>query len=257
MIPHGASTARRFPGHSIPANVTVHRLGQLSPDGSQYWDSQRWVPATSRDRKWRWNGKSWVPIGNAGQTKAPRSVLAAAASRRGSFLLRGLKIDTRSMVVVAVPVLLLILTSFGAFELGVLNTWQQQIARLTEPPSPWFVQPSPQAANPTPSPADVAARTAAAKLQALSPHPSPTPPHVPAPPTCGAPPNPFGYDFCPPASLIYKPDPNFCVYFNCVQTFWVNANGYVEECADNTYSHRGGHSDVCLHHGGVRRALYS
>jgi len=76
-------------------------------------------------------------------------------------------------------------------------------------------------------------------------------------PTCGAPPNPFGYDFCRPADLIYKPASHFCRYFDCVPDFWIGANGYVIECMDSTYSHRGGHPHACLNHGGVRRRLYS
>jgi hypothetical protein len=84
------------------------------------------------------------------------------------------------------------------------------------------------------------------------PTPMPTPP-----PTCGAPPNPFGYDFCPPTNLIYKPAAQFCKYFDCIPGFWINSNGYVVECADKTFSHMGGHLDACLHHSGIRRSLYS
>jgi TM2 domain-containing membrane protein YozV len=36
-------------------------VGQLSPDGSQYWDGQAWVPAISGDGRWRWDGQQWVP----------------------------------------------------------------------------------------------------------------------------------------------------------------------------------------------------
>jgi hypothetical protein len=255
MIAHGASSTRRFPGHNIPANVTMYRLGQLSADGSQYWDSQRWVSATSRDGNWRWNGKSWVPVGGAHQSKAPRSVLGAVARWRRPLHLRGFKGDTRWKVAVAVPVLLLILTSFWAFELGVQTTWQQQVARLTGLPNPWLIPQPPRATHPSPSPVYVATRISAEKPSASSPDPTPSP--LPVPPTFGAPPNPFGYDFCPPASLIYKPDPNFCRYFKCVPGFWVNPNGYVVECKDHAYSDGGGQPNACLHRGGVRRALYS
>src|SRR5207253_5811985 len=65
----------------------------------------------------------------------------------------------------------------------------------------------------------------------------PTAPHtaVPtAPPTqrpanlCGAPSNPWGYNFCG-GSLIYSPPSNFCDYFNCIPSFWESTKGYVDE----------------------------
>jgi hypothetical protein len=37
----------------------VESLGQLSPDGSQYWDGQQWKPTLSPDAQWRWDGVGW------------------------------------------------------------------------------------------------------------------------------------------------------------------------------------------------------
>ena len=68
--------------------------------------------------------------------------------------------------------------------------------------------------------------------------------------------NPWGYDFNPGA-VIYSPDASFCTYFNCIKSFWRNTSGYVEECADYTYSHSGGRYGVCTDHGGPLRTLYS
>ena len=84
----------------------------------------------------------------------------------------------------------------------------------------------------------------------------PTPRPTPPPSTCGAPPNPWGYNFCG-GNVINSPQSNFCGYFNCIPSFWTSTNGYVDECTDGTYSHSGGVSGACSHHGGERRPLYS
>jgi hypothetical protein len=236
----------------------VQRLGQLSPDGSKYWDSQQWVSAISRDGSWRWNGRSWAPVASAEQTNPPASVLAAAAAGTGFFHFRGFRGDTLSTVAVVVALLFLQLAvSVAAFELGVRTTGLQgEIAALPGALSRWATQPPPQISDPSPSPIVVAIRTPAPKPSAVLPRPTPLPVPTP-PPTCGAPPNPFGFDFCPPANLIYKPPSQFCRYFACSPSFWTNTNGYVVECVDGTYSHGGGHPLTCVHHRGVRRTLYS
>jgi hypothetical protein len=76
------------------------------------------------------------------------------------------------------------------------------------------------------------------------------------PDTCGAPSNPWGYNFCSGA-YIRNPPSNFCSYFNCIASFWNSTNGYVDECQDGTYSHSGGVQGACSHHGGEMRALWS
>ena len=83
----------------------------------------------------------------------------------------------------------------------------------------------------------------------------------PPPPTakvdlCGAPPNPWNYNFCGGA-LIASPPSNFCNFFNCIQAFWQSATGYVVQCGDGMYSHAGGRSGACASHGGARRPLFS
>jgi hypothetical protein len=77
-----------------------------------------------------------------------------------------------------------------------------------------------------------------------------------APDTCGAPSNPFGYNFCG-GSLIDSPPSSFCDYFNCIPSFWESTKGYVDQCNDGTYSHSGGRSGACSDHGGERRPLDS
>jgi hypothetical protein len=97
----------------------------------------------------------------------------------------------------------------------------------------------------------------------LAPSPSPvaTPPPPPPPPaagTCGAPSNPWGYNFCGRGSYITNPPADFCSYFYpCVSTFWTATRGYVVECASGSWSHSGGVSGACSKNGGVARILYS
>jgi len=74
------------------------------------------------------------------------------------------------------------------------------------------------------------------------------------PDLCGAPANPWDYNFCV-GNVIYSPPSNFCSYFNCIASFWISTNGYVAECIDGTYSHSGGVQGACSSHGGVWRAL--
>jgi hypothetical protein len=83
----------------------------------------------------------------------------------------------------------------------------------------------------------------------------PTPPPT-APPRnlCGAPANPWNYNFCG-GGTISSPPSDFCSYFNCIPSFWDSTNGYVEQCADGAYSHSGGRSGSCSSHGGNRRPL--
>src|ERR1700737_410837 len=95
-------------------------------------------------------------------------------------------------------------------------------------------------ATPTPTPAPVVAT------------PAPAPPVAN---TCGAPSNPWGYNFCG-GNYISSPPSNFCSYFSCIASFWKSTNGYVEQCAEGMYSHSGGRSGSCSSHGGNRQALY-
>lgn len=81
--------------------------------------------------------------------------------------------------------------------------------------------------------------------------PTPTPPVD----TCGAPSNPWGYNLCQ-GKLVYTPPASFCDVFNCIGSFWDHRNGYVDECADGTYSHSGGVRGACSYHGGEKQPLF-
>jgi len=74
---------------------------------------------------------------------------------------------------------------------------------------------------------------------------------------CGAPTNPFGYNFCGRGGLIRTPAAGTCSYFNCVAHF-ASSHGYMVECRDATYSLSGGPKDsVCAARGGELKVVYS
>src|SRR5437588_2433198 len=105
--------------------------------------------------------------------------------------------------------------------------------------------------TPTPTPTPTP-RPATPVPVAATKAPAPPPP---ATNTCGAPNNPWGYNFCG-GNVISNPPSSFCSYFSCIASFWTTTNGYVEQCVDGLFSHSGGRSGSCSHHGGNRRPLY-
>ncbi len=84
--------------------------------------------------------------------------------------------------------------------------------------------------------------------------PVPPPPPTAAPSTCGAPANPYGFNFCG-GSLIYSPPADICSYIACIGNFW-NGRGYVIQCRDGTFGKSGGIRGSCSYHGGNARPLY-
>lgn len=74
--------------------------------------------------------------------------------------------------------------------------------------------------------------------------------------TCGAPNNPYGYNFCGRGGYVTSPSADICSYFDCIANFF-NGHGYMVECNDGTYSMSGGISGACSYHGGEDRAVYS
>lgn len=108
---------------------------------------------------------------------------------------------------------------------------------------------------PTPPPTPTPTATPVPTAVPVAPPPPPAPTAAPAN-LCGAPANPWGYNFCG-GSYIYSPNPSFCSYFNCIPSFWESTNGYVDQCVDGTFSHSGGRRGACSYHGGESRPLYS
>jgi hypothetical protein len=79
------------------------------------------------------------------------------------------------------------------------------------------------------------------------------------PSLCGAPPNPFGYNFCGRGGEIRITSmvvSAVCDYFDCIGNFQVGT-GYMVECKDATYALSGGSPDACSDHKGVLRTVYS
>lgn len=86
--------------------------------------------------------------------------------------------------------------------------------------------------------------------------PPTTAPPTTTPPTvdlCGAPANPFGYNFCG-GTPVTVPNASVCSYFPCIASFW-SGSGYMAECNDGQYSMSGGIQGACSHHGGELRPV--
>ncbi len=78
---------------------------------------------------------------------------------------------------------------------------------------------------------------------------------VPIADLCGAPQNPYGYNFClGGGSSISSPPRDICQYIPCIASFW-NGNGYVIQCRDGTFGKSGGLRGSCSGHGGNGRTL--
>jgi hypothetical protein len=76
-----------------------------------------------------------------------------------------------------------------------------------------------------------------------------------APSLCGAPANPYGYNFCGRGGRITNPAPDVCADFDCIANF-ENGTGYMVECHDAMYSMSGGRQGACSYHRGVWRPVY-
>ncbi|OKI44716.1 hypothetical protein [Micromonospora sp. CB01531] len=105
----------------------------------------------------------------------------------------------------------------------------------TADPSP--AQPSPQPTETTSSPP--------------APSGTPSPTEVDR---CGAPANPYGYNYCG-GSYIYDPAPDVCTWFDCVENLW-SGKGYLVQCKDGLISRTGMQRGPCSGHDGTRRPVY-
>jgi hypothetical protein len=85
--------------------------------------------------------------------------------------------------------------------------------------------------------------------------PKPAAPKPVARSTCGAPANPWGYNFCGRGSHIFSPAADVCAYFNCIASF-DNGTGYMVQCNDGMYSMSGSRRGACSYHSGEGRAVY-
>ena len=120
-------------------------------------------------------------------------------------------------------------------------------ADLTVPPVP-TAAPTPSASPSATSGPALSSTSTPMPLISFSALPSPTPTPV-AVNLCGAPANPWGYNFCGGPVVTAAPS-NFCRYFACVLLFWKDTGNLVQ-CGDGLYSHAG----ACSSHGGARRSV--
>lgn len=135
---------------------------------------------------------------------------------------------------------------------------------LTTPTVTAAASASSAAAAPTSAPAATSVAAAAPPPTTQAPPPTtqaaPPPPATSAAPAgddlCGAPSNPYGYNFCGDGGYIYSPGGSVCTYFDCIGNF-SNGHGYMVECSDGTYSMSGGIRGECSDHGGEEQPVYS
>ncbi|RIV36019.1 hypothetical protein [Micromonospora radicis] len=111
------------------------------------------------------------------------------------------------------------------------------------------VKPTTATPRPTPTTARPAPTTTPPKPKPTTKSPAPKKVDL-----CGAPQNPFGYNFCG-GSYIYAPAAGVCQYFSCIGNF-SNGKGYMIQCNDGMVSMSGGRPGSCSHHGGNRRPVY-
>ncbi|MEU5943546.1 hypothetical protein ABZ807_31280 [Micromonospora sp. NPDC047548] len=104
------------------------------------------------------------------------------------------------------------------------------------------------------SPTRPSGRPSASSTGGGSPSPSTGSPSPTSGDLCGAPENPYGYNYCG-GSYIHDPAADVCDWFDCVDTFW-NGRGYLVQCEDGLVSMTGVPRGPCADHGGTRRPGY-
>jgi hypothetical protein len=196
----------------------------------------------------------------------PNGYPVVAESVEGRRLHDGIRADRRVLLLSIVAVALFCYTGYVLVSLvtGHPDTSSQTNAGSpTSSPATARSEPTPSAAPPTDEPAATPIPTAEPALPQTPTTPPvsispvsipPTTTTVPAPRLCGAPTNPYGYNFCG-GSLIYSPARDICSYLTCAANFW-KGDGYVVQCQDDTFSKTGGKQKVCSQDQGYRGTLF-
>jgi hypothetical protein len=180
-------------------------------------------------------------------------------------LLRGplprLKVPSRAAAVGALLLGLVGIAGGSALAVAVLNpspppTTSRPLVAPTTRSTLATAAPTTAPPSTTTPPATTRPPTTTAKKPATTHPPRSSSPASTARPVslCGAPPNPYGYNFCGRGGPIYDPAAAVCSYFNCIAGFW-SGNGYLEECRDHSYALTGGRPNSCAQHGGSRRTV--
>ncbi|MEV5818707.1 hypothetical protein AB0L22_05980 [Micromonospora haikouensis] len=183
------------------------------------------------------------------QTRPFRPAIATPAQARITSLVPG---GRRTVAVAAAAALLVPAALFESDP--PVRPGSDVAAAATAAPTPGAAvlptaRPGPTA---SPRPRHGTASSAAASSTAAS---SAGPPAAKRDRLCGAPANPFGYDYCG-GSRIRRPDVRVCDYFDCGQDFWAGT-GYLVQCRDGALTLTGGRPDVCAAHEGLRRTVWS
>lgn len=188
-------------------------------------------------------------------TATPEPVVETHTVQRGdslSQICENLVPDLASPICVAEIVRLNLLASASQIDVGqvLLIPVVKTSAAVSSTANDVIVEStSTEVLGPSATPVTDPTRTAIPTLTATS-----LPTATPVPDLCGAPANPYGYNFCPGGSVISNPQSDICDYVACIGNFW-NGNGYVIQCKDGTFGKSGGISGSCSGHGGNLRAL--
>jgi hypothetical protein len=194
----------------------------------------------------------------------PNGYPIVAESHEDQTSTDGIRRDRRILLVSAIAVAILCYTGYILVSLATGNhpetSAQFNPGSPTSSPATATLEPTPPAAPPTVEPAATPMPTTQPPpVQTTTTQPAPTPPATttsskPPPSLCGAPPNPYGYNFCGGA-LIYSPASDICSYLTCAANFW-KGDGYVVQCQDDTFSKTGGKQKVCSQDQGYRATLF-
>jgi hypothetical protein len=181
-------------------------------------------------------------------------------------LLRGplprLKVPSRAAAVGALLLGLVGIAGGSALAVAVLNpspppTTSRPLVAPTTRSTLATAAPTTAPPSTTTPPATTRPPTTTAKKPATTHPPRSSSPASTARPVslCGAPPNPYGYNFCGRGGYVTNPPADVCDYFDCIDNFW-NGRGHMQECRDHTYSMSGGRPGSCSYHGGNLRPVY-
>jgi len=268
------------PGWSPPPGWRPDPSWPPPPQGWQFWvlEEELAGPPPAPQRAWR-RARAWfarlpawakllvalLVLGLLPWVLIAAGLALAALGIVG--LLRGplprFKLTSRAAAVGALLLGLVGIGAGGALAVAVLNppptspTTRPPVVAPTTKSAPATAAPTTAPPATTAAPATTRPPTTTAKQAATTRPPRSSAPASTARPAllCGAPPNPYGYNFCGRGGYVVDPAADVCDYFDCIDNFW-NGQGHMEECQDHTYSMSGGRPGSCSYHGGNLRPVY-
>jgi hypothetical protein len=184
-----------------------------------------------------------TPLGRA------REVLLSAFAwwRRQPLLFRAAGSVATLVLVVAV------LVSLGSSSDTPAADGRTAVQPIPEPAPEVTSAPPTGGVTPTPSASATVSPSPTATVSDTS---TPTPTPTRTVDLCGAPANPYGYNFCGRGHLLHHWESGVCSYFTCDTNFG-KTPGYLVQCQDGTLSSGGGRPGACARHHGVGQTVYS